>query len=711
MGAVRQPSINEPQDLVLKDKLKEIGRDWIDRIPDLVQTLPRPLTKAQRAEVRTNLAEGLQGQKARKICNWLVVGIVADQDYWFRQARNTGIFRASRSGYSANLSRYIATTLLSYERALRLTPLSKSYLQSVLELLRVAPAVRAADAQLIKNIRKHRTGLLKGLVAVLDSLFLLRNEFGQLFFEGLIPEDYANGFSYLYYKLTTIHGLHPSDVGAVPERLLNGRWYLDLLRQAVAIKRFMEWEVLVDAFGYNCSYDDTKRELNIAAPDPTLEKSISLGYTQQFYQELAILDQVKSPQIASVESVAAGLREAMDKAGLIQLKTTPSARYVFLFPKLEELRKLLVDERLFLEDLAVRAAASRDLHIAVPELEAVKVPETTIVALLRMQRWFGVVRSVINSFLVSRIKSEPGLVLQSLVPVFDRARIADLLSMTDDSGSVSEILDLLNWKSDSESVFDVMYQPFVSGPGESLMLPLNIIASTNVIRNSLQLKHIRISMNTSGDPLPAYLEKRLLSLGLLARGELTYSFKGKAGDIDSALLLGDHLFIWECKNSLHPTGPFELRTSYDLILKATEQLDQFLECWADQSFRRYLANKLGWNLDRVAHIVTGIVTGNRMFLGYRSGAHAVRSYHELLNFIVDGKIWFADQAAEVRPGGPLQPEDLAAYFVQDSVHGRSFAAMEREDAIERFGTITVRRESYRLNVTDLAKRFGIDLPT
>ncbi len=60
-----------------------------------------------------------------------------------------------------------------------------------------------------------------------------------------------------------------------------------------------------------------------------------------------------------------------------------------------------------------------------------------------------------------------------------------------------------------------------------------------------------------------------------AKHDLSYKHGGLQGDIDVIAIEGDALFVFECKNSLHPCSTAELRTSLDHILHSQQQLDRF----------------------------------------------------------------------------------------------------------------------------------------
>lgn len=131
------------------------------------------------------------------------------------------------------------------------------------------------------------------------------------------------------------------------------------------------------------------------------------------------------------------------------------------------------------------------------------------------------------------------------------------------------------------------------------------------------------------------LRDEFLKQGFLAWSDISYRH-GVEGDCDVVALHGEYLFIFECKNSLHPCSAAELRTSFDYLVKARTQVEKFSTLWSDLHFRQYFSKRLNKDLSDVKTVVTAIVTGNRMFGGLQLEASKVLGFHELINFIRDG---------------------------------------------------------------------------
>jgi len=192
-----------------------------------------------------------------------------------------------------------------------------------------------------------------------------------------------------------------------------------------------------------------------------------------------------------------------------------------------------------------------------------------------------------------------------------------------------------------------------------------------------------------------------------AANDVKYKYGGFQGDIDTICMHEGALFVFECKNSLHPCSMAELRTSFDHILHSQEQLDKFKTLWEQEGFRKYLSKRLGWDLAESSTVTTCVVTGNRMFVGMRFGSHAIRSFFEIGNFIHPGVISVSGKDVELRSPGLLSSLDLQAFIEQDILHKKTLAAMARKDEVVKCGKVTVVREDYVLDQEMLARSFGV----
>jgi hypothetical protein len=190
---------------------------------------------------------------------------------------------------------------------------------------------------------------------------------------------------------------------------------------------------------------------------------------------------------------------------------------------------------------------------------------------------------------------------------------------------------------------------------------------------------------------------------------ISYTFSGINGEVDVVALLGGFLFAFECKNSLLPASTYEIRTSYDHIVRAAHQLSRFAELYRQHEFRDYLAAKLRWPIAHDTQLVTCIIVGNRMFPGLRLDGHAVRASYEMANFIASGTIMIAGNEVRLWSGADFSGEDLRRYIEEDLLQRPTFDSMA--DCTEEyvFGESVFRWKTYVLNMEALAQQWGLTI--
>jgi hypothetical protein len=308
------------------------------------------------------------------------------------------------------------------------------------------------------------------------------------------------------------------------------------------------------------------------------------------------------------------------------------------------------------------------------------------------------------------IHREFGLVMQSLVPSFTFDALVEIIAFVVGKEKAAKIIDFLTWVPDDGRVFDIQYQPFVKTQ-HGYLVPMNILSSSDVIRNSLLLSRLRLYADGVNDPLPGITGASLRSRTNFVAENVKFKYEDYKGEIDVLALIDEQLFIFECKNSLIPCNSYELRTSFDAIQKAATQLDKLIEAFKDQAFTEYISRSIQWYIPFPPKPVTCIVVGNRMFSGYRLNGHAVRGSYELVQFIKEGMVVGSKgDRVSLWTGENFTGEELRKYIVHDSVHKKIFQCMEPYVEKYQFDDKWLHIHSYCLNTYDLYKLLGFDVP-
>ena len=197
---------------------------------------------------------------------------------------------------------------------------------------------------------------------------------------------------------------------------------------------------------------------------------------------------------------------------------------------------------------------------------------------------------------------------------------------------------------------DLQYRPFVHSPnskGDYIAIPPAIVGKSNLVRSIMHASRIKGAIAAADDPMQVAVAEALRAAGFLVRESFVFNINGKR-ETDIFCYRDGVLFVIECKNAYHPCSPHELRNSYDLVLKAKEQLSIRAQWLEEPGNQTRLFKALGWKAAAPARVRTCAVTANRAFSGYRCGAHPVRQAHELINVLVRGYVGRAPGEAPLR---------------------------------------------------------------
>jgi hypothetical protein len=370
----------------------------------------------------------------------------------------------------------------------------------------------------------------------------------------------------------------------------------------------------------------------------------------------------------------------------------------------------LQDPGLFKEEYNDLGNASDALFADGDELLSFEfAPHVSLWDLLKVQRLFNFMRFYLSHRVLGLRNSRPQVLLQSMVPAFTDSKLRQLLGFVVPEFKVSALIKFLSWDPGSDGHFDVQYQPIIRTEHEYLV-PASVLGSSNSLRNSFQLCRKRLYPDGAHDPLSVALLNSFRDHTAYTRANVRYCWKTESGELDVLALFDGRLFVVECKNSLLPTGPHELRTSYDYIQTAAEQLNRFSRVYGDPHYRDLLAKNLGWPITPSTRLVTCIVMSNRMFSGYRITKHAVRGAGEFTGFMSHGSLRLAledcSESHSFWKGDKLSGEDLEEFIDGDVTYKPRWHALEEYPLRYCFGTYAVDQVSYRMVALALARNLG-----
>ena len=197
------------------------------------------------------------------------------------------------------------------------------------------------------------------------------------------------------------------------------------------------------------------------------------------------------------------------------------------------------------------------------------------------------------------------------------------------------LVEAFAWNPGSGSHLDLQHSPIII-LDDRVVIPLSISTESNLIRNGLWSSGARPT-RTAGQIDWSRIPAGVRMAGIALRN-VKYEWEGKTYEVDTIALHGDHLLLIEAR---HPPAVLdcELRTTWDCLDKASEQLDRHLLALEDVSVRSRLSQRLGTDIAPTpSHVL--IVVSHPLLSGIRLFGHPVRQCDVTCNFIASGSATF-----------------------------------------------------------------------
>lgn len=491
----------------------------------------------------------------------------------------------------------------------------------------------------------------------------------------------------------------------------------ELILLAAKRNKIVEWEVSMDYCGYDIDHiEDPERDADYVIVDKqSIEKTIQLGYIKTDMQEEARNCSYFRPpnEVMYLYSIAEKLEKISDHLFKIVDKDTFMARYQMIIyePIVEALApKDYETPQFYMEEWVQVANAAHEMFILEEDLLNYGVTEhCNIKDIILFKRFFTLIAYMYRAFF-EKVNGNPEIVAKSAVPVFQKA---DLISLTDrfvgDKKKASDLIDFFSW--DGVGKLDLQTTPIIKLNEDQYYLMPFLLASSNLIRNGIvrgrQSNSQRTNSNGVREPLELYAEKLFEDRKDVFSHVKNCSFVygDRSGEVDLVVWSKKHLYLIECKNSILPTSPFELRTTYDYIIKAQKQLDLSSEALRDDDFRERLLKN--WGIPYTDYeIHTMILLGNRLFTSPNGFPHSIRYVHELHMLFADGIINSSFGKWRYWRNESFSENDFLRYISNDDPMLNDFLdAMAPYRIVMTWGDHRIEQESYSLNIL---KHFELD---
>ncbi len=620
--------------------------------------------------------------------------------------KRDAILRASSFEFDAPAIGQLVADWIEHASVYGLLPTAVSYLTSTTNLYRLVPAVRALYLGLRSRLQAERITILKCLLAEVDASFADPDPIDVGHGDGRLAtsEELAEAFSYLLGQFHTHVGLTEMQFALTDPAAGYDPRYRTLLGDALKICRYREAEVLLEAFPYQAQA--TMGGVSIGSIDPALERSIRLGYVQHEMQlnvKQHLLQNARSEgQTYSLPILADCYFEQLSER-VCRLQPHPLPRYVVELPLNGKMAELFSRDAALLEEVVNCSSLALEEYLPLADVPNQVVAGTiTVMDLYKVQRLFRFLHHVLKRTIDCHepFSERAGLYRASCLPILSREGILSVLCLAVGTTKASEVLTLLTANLAAPGL-DIQDAPVIAA-GKYFMVSPAVLASSNLPRNILSRLHKRLVPAAPDhlDPMQSQLAQALRDAGFLVVME--YHLKSSELETDVLAYRDGHLFIFECKNAYHPCNVYELRNTYNAMLKAADQLTLRERWLADSSHQRELFAKLNWAVPNFAVVHTCIALGNRVFNGYKCEGHPVRQVHELLNLILHGYIEFEDaHRVTLWRSETIVVADLVDYIQGSTTHADIAAAMVPINVETPIGDQWLRLITYALDFSQL----------
>lgn len=691
--------------IMLEVIISTLSRNWIGNVESVIKAVEEyGLSKKELKSVANFVADGLGKGRFRNTTNWFILGLVTDPKLFTTHLKRRGILRSSHYNYSTCVLVASLEAILSCKELSNLPSGVIRYFESVLSLAKLAPSVGSINLGIIKKMRGEKKTFLKSITATIDYLFMTDHlpdrARSTSDWQHFSIEELTIGASYLHSLFDEHIGITaPSTQYLNVNRILDNSYHY-LMTQAILVRKYHEWEIMVDWEIESVS--NTNGEWVISPISERQKKAIVFGYHVSSMAMLkgALLWQEGASFADYAEAIYEKILKPLE---LVKIVDEPIRRAVLQFPVIPELNEMLQQEDMFLEEIRFIAYAKLTYLKEYQGFMEYELYEgVSIRSLILVSRIVNIFRFVMKRFYEENLSDDLGTIIQSLVPVFSEKQFYQFLEMVLDSKTVHKVIEMLS-SENRKGIFDLQYNPIIAADG-FYMVPMNVMGSSSIIRNSFQLMRSRIIDKVAINPAELFLVRSFEKLGFPAAQGIGYNFARAKGEIDVMAIMDNILFVFECKSSLLPASSFELRTTLDHIHKAEKQLNRFMELSKDPEYISYLLEKSGLQCQDIEYIVTCVICSNRMLSGGLAGSHPIRGLFEICGYLFNGGIEICGKRIPFAGSESVTGSDLRNYIQEDPVHNIMFNAMKTVEVEYSFGRANIQTSNFFL---DPEKLFAI----
>jgi len=674
------------------------------------------INSREKKELLKNTLEAIKRGRYKTSINGLVISLFLNKKKTFDKLRK-GIFRyssyISEKSIINNLSKEILKT---NEKLNKLNDIEIKFFTSKTHISHIHTTYSEINLLIKKEInafysKNKQKSLVKSLLSYTDYLFLSHyqkkeNKTNQNTILSRSVEEISSATSYLLYLVLDELSIKDTLTYISEEYISNGIEFL--LNLTCSFIDFKELEVLIDHYDYYTSIDNG--DIILHPPFTAFEKAIRIGYIKREIQTINDLisfskddsndNLKKTPSIIEVSEL---LNKEKDLSFFEYTEDNNYPRYRLKIPQ-EVLNNLInkyfSQDFLFQEEIIYLMQIVKEQLIDYDDFTKFELrPGFTLFDFIKINRVFNFLFNYFSENIYKQEKILTDNLLHSLIPIIPEVKFYEIFKglMSDDK--IDTYFDLMSWEPnvDTKLFFDIQYTPILFLNGHFL-IPFSIITHSNSIRNLYAAEYKRgvnkqIFKNGKKDSLVLKLEEIFNNNNVENYSEVKYPNT----DIDLISIIGDTLFIFECKHSLHPTSVFDLRTTYDYIRKAEKQLSNLHKDYEENRLLKHVENSLNIDLSKINNVKFSIITSNRIFVG-NAFKYPIRYIYEVGNFISKGLLKTEFGNFSLWKNETISKTDIVNFFdISNSFFDMLYNSLYEDEVVYNTITPNIRFKTYYLD--------------
>jgi hypothetical protein len=599
--------------------------------------------------------------RLEEIYNCFILGIFIDKDYFLGRIKKLALLRHSSYYNYRNPIPAIAENVIKHRIILTLTDTEITYFQSLANLYKIYLTARKLDFDInqdVRNLRPRKAmsiGVIKLPVSKLAAL-LTFNEYNFSFpkdrlfeydsidkIEDLSRESISEAISLLVSKYDEEFGLSSFDLASPDIDYVFSSNLKSLVVKTCQLKRIEEINLMVEHYNYSCIINNGK--IIITHNDENILKSKALSdiiYSgQQNANDINFQEQFKDA--ISIEEYCKEVLGSIPD--LFKLEEKPIRRYTLkiiepLITKTSEI------DNLFKEEIRIIADTNKELFLFEQNFDEFYIRDNfTLKDFMICNRLIVMIYSLFTKKLLEKFDSNKDEVLRSLIICMKEEDFKDFIFWAlPDKSKVNSFIEIFSWFANSGEYLDLQYTPLINVKNSVIMSP-TIFTFSRLIRNIIQSEakkdnNLKNDRNRYEEPISNFLRIALEKCGFEVFTGVSIKYRTSSqnqSDVDVLAIKDGNIFVFECKDISHPTDIYELRQTYDQMLKAQKQLIYIRTALSDEQYIKDIKKRINFK-GEVQTINYGIVLSNRKFWGYHLGDFPVRNIHELIAFLEQG-IW------------------------------------------------------------------------